>query len=61
MLVTMDVKEVFIHGLELALIGERHPDAEPMKGASVLEICERHKGDAYRAIYRPVSNVIFGK
>ena len=50
----LDVKEVFIHGLELALIGEKHPDAGPMKGfgdASVLEIRERHKGDAYRAMY----------
>lgn len=47
-----EVKEVFIHGLEL--IGEKHPDAEPMKGfgnASVLEIRERYKGDAYRAMY----------
>ncbi len=50
----LDVKEIFIHGLELALIGEKHPDAQPMKGfgdASVLEIRERHKGDAYRAMY----------
>lgn len=50
----IEVKEVFIHGLELALIGEKHPDAEPLKGfgdASVLEIRERHKGDAYRAMY----------
>lgn len=49
-----NVKEVFIHGLELALIGEKHPDAEPMRGfgdASVLEIRERYKGDAYRAMY----------
>lgn len=49
-----EVKEPFIHGLELALIGEKHPNAEPMKGfgnASVLEIREKHKGDAYRAIY----------
>ncbi len=50
----LDVKQMFIHGLELALIGEKHPDAEPMKGfgdASVLEIRERYKGDAYRAMY----------
>lgn len=50
----LDVKQVFIHGLELALIGEKHPDAEPLKGfgdAGVLEIRERHKGDAYRAMY----------
>lgn len=49
-----DVQEVFIHGLELALVGEKHPDAEPMKGfggANVLEIREKHKGDAYRAMY----------
>lgn len=49
-----EVIETFIHGLELALIGEKHPDAEPMKGfgdAKVLEIREKHKGDAYRAMY----------
>jgi len=49
-----DVREVFIHGLALALIGERHLDAEPMKGfgdACVLEIRERYRGDAYRAVY----------
>ena len=49
-----DVQEVFLHGLALALIGEQHPDAEPMKGfgdACVLEIRERHKGDAFRAVY----------
>lgn len=49
-----EVQEVFIHGLALALIGEKHPDAEPMKGfgdACVLEIREKHKGDAYRAVY----------
>jgi phage-related protein len=48
------VKEVFIHALELALIGEKHPDAKPMKGfgnASLLEIREHYKGDAYRAMY----------
>jgi phage-related protein len=48
------VKEVFIHGFELALIGEKHPDAKPMKSfgnAGLLEIREQYKGDAYRAMY----------
>ena len=48
------VKEMFIHGLGLALIGEKHPDAKPMKGfgnASLLELRERYKGDAYRTMY----------
>lgn len=48
------VKELFIHGLGLALIGEKHPDAKPMKGfgnATLLEIREQYKGDAYRAMY----------
>jgi phage-related protein len=45
---------VFVYELALALIGEKHPDAEPIKGfgdGCVLEIREKHKGDAYRAVY----------
>lgn len=38
----------------LAQIGEKHPDAKPLKGfkgAGVLEVVEDHSGDTYRAVY----------
>lgn len=40
--------------LKMAQMGERHPDAKPLRGfggASVLEIIEDHDGDTYRAVY----------
>ena len=40
--------------LHLAQVGEKHPDATPLRGfgsAGVLEIVERHQSDAFRAIY----------
>jgi phage-related protein len=40
--------------LKLAQIGERHPDAKPMRGfggASVIEVIEDHDRDTYRAVY----------
>jgi phage-related protein len=38
----------------LAQVGQRHPDAKPLKGfgsAGVLEVVEDFQGDAYRAVY----------
>jgi phage-related protein len=49
-----EVKEVFGFAIFKAQIGEKHPDAKPLKrfgGAGVLEIVEDFAGDAYRAIY----------
>lgn len=40
--------------LLLAQEGRKHPSAKPLKGfggAGVLEIAERHGGNAYRAVY----------
>jgi len=40
--------------LHWAQLGEKHPDAKPMKGfkgANVLEIVEDYDGDTYRAVY----------
>ena len=49
-----EVKEVMGFALHLAQIGEKHPDAKPLKGfdgAGVLEIVEQFDGNAYRAVY----------
>lgn len=49
-----DVKDVLGQAIFLAQKGEKHIDARPMKGfsgAGVLEVVERHDGDAYRAVY----------
>jgi phage-related protein len=52
-----EVKSVFGFALHLAQIGEKHPDAKPLrgdpafKGAGVLEVLENYDGDTYRAIY----------
>ena len=35
-------------------MGEKHPDAKPLKGfggAGVLEVVERYDSDTYRAVY----------
>jgi phage-related protein len=39
--------------LGVAQLGGKHPDAKPWKGegAGVLEVVERHDGNAYRAVY----------
>ena len=41
------------YALGVAQLGGRHPRAKPWKGEGpgVLEIVERHDGNAYRAIY----------
>lgn len=48
------VKDMMGCALHLAQVGEKHPDATPLRGfgsAGVLEIVERHQSDAFRAIY----------
>jgi phage-related protein len=41
------------YALGVAQLGGKHPDAKPWKGqgSGVLEIVERHDGNAYRAVY----------
>lgn len=42
------------HALHLAQIGDKSPDAKPLrgyKGAGVLEIVENFDGNTYRAVY----------
>lgn len=48
------VQDVFGYAIYLAQTGTKHPDAKPLHGfggASVLEVVEDHRGDAYRAVY----------
>lgn len=48
------VKAVFGFAIFQAEMGDKHPDAKPLKGfggAGVLEIVENFAGDTYRAIY----------
>ena len=49
-----DVQDTFGYALHLALAGQKHPDAKPLKGfggAGVLEVVEDFHGDTYRAVY----------
>ena len=49
-----NVQDVFGFALYLAQLGEKHPDAKPLKGfsgAGVLEIIEDFSSDTYRAVY----------
>lgn len=49
-----DVRQMMGYALYLAQTGGRHPDATPLRGfggAGVMEIVERHEGDAYRGVY----------
>ena len=52
-----DVQDVIGFALYLAQIGDKHPDAKPLrgdpafKGAGVLEVVDDHDGDTYRAVY----------
>lgn len=49
-----DVKDVFGYAIDLAQIGQKHPDAKPLKGfgsAGVLEVVESDEGGTYRAVY----------
>jgi len=50
----IEVIDVFGFALHLAQTGMTHAQAKPLNGfggASVLEVVEDHKGDAYRAVY----------
>lgn len=49
-----EVQKMVGTALHWAQVGEKHPDAKPMrgfKGASVLEVAEDYDGDTYRAVY----------
>lgn len=49
-----EVRDTFGYALHLAQVGQKHPDAKPLKGfggAGVLEVVEDFQGDAYRAVY----------
>jgi phage-related protein len=49
-----DVQDTFGFALYLAQLGDKHPDAKPLKGftgAGVLEIVEDYSSDTYRAVY----------
>ncbi|CAN1212551.1 Phage-related protein [Tumidithrix helvetica PCC 7403] len=49
-----NVREEMGYALYLAQLGEKHPDAKPLKGftgAGVLEIVEDFDKDTYRAVY----------
>ena len=48
------VQDTFGYALHLAQVGQKHPDAKPLKGfggAGVVEVVEDFQGDAYRAVY----------
>jgi phage-related protein len=48
------VRYVFGYAILLAEVGEKHPDAKPLKGfggSGVLEVVENFDGDTYRAVY----------
>ena len=49
-----EVQDTFGYALHLAQVGQKHPDAKPLKGfggTGVLEVVEDFQGDAYRAVY----------
>ncbi len=48
------VKKIFGFAIFKAELGDKHPDAKPLKGfggAGVLEVVEDYRGDTYRAVY----------
>ena len=47
------VREEMGYALYLAQVGDKHPNAKPLKGFSsgVLEVVSDHRGDTYRAVY----------
>lgn len=48
------VQDIFVFALYLAQLGDKHPDAKPLKGfsgAGVVEIVEDFSSDSYRAVY----------
>jgi phage-related protein len=49
-----EVQDVMGFALYLAQLGEKHPNAKPLKGfggAGVLEAVDDFQGDTYRAVY----------
>jgi phage-related protein len=49
-----EVRTVFGYALYLAHVGDKHPNAKPLKGfggTGVLEVTDEYAGDAYRAVY----------
>lgn len=49
-----EVQDVMGFALYLAQVGEKHPDAKPLRGfggAGVLEVVDDFRGDTYRAVY----------
>ncbi|MCU0292146.1 MAG: type II toxin-antitoxin system RelE/ParE family toxin [Thermoanaerobaculaceae bacterium] len=49
-----DVRQVMGFALYLAQVGEKHPDAKPLKGfsgAGVLDVVDNFDGDTYRTVY----------
>ena len=50
----LTVRRTFGYALYAAQLGERPPDAKPLKGfggAGVLEVIEDYRGATYRAVY----------
>lgn len=50
----LPVRRVFGYALYAVQLGERPPEAKPLKGfgsAGILELIEDCKGDTYRAVY----------
>ncbi|MFY9707018.1 MAG: type II toxin-antitoxin system RelE/ParE family toxin, partial [Desulfobacterales bacterium] len=48
------VQRIFGYGLYLAQLGDKSPEAKPLKGfhgASILEIIVDYRGDTYRVVY----------
>ncbi len=58
-----EVQRIMGYALYLAQVGQKHPDAKPLKGfrgASVLEVVEDFEGNAYRAVYTvKLANVVY--
>lgn len=49
-----EVKQGMGYALHIAQLGQKHPDAKPLKGfggAGVLEVVEDNDGNTYRAVY----------
>ena len=49
-----EVRLVMGYALYLAQVGDKHPDAKPLRGfggAGVLEVVDDFDGDTYRAVY----------
>ncbi len=58
-----EVQRVMGYALYLAQVGQKHPDAKPLKGfrgAGVLEVVEDFGGNAYRTVYTvKLANVVY--